>query len=233
MHSKISSAKFAFCSGLVVITSTNQKCFQGETMSTYLGHGYIITPCVFARFNYLYMLYIPAHKSSFESNWFRAKESNTINSVQRGSGTLIFCSANVQPLSNTVHYTSRMPVGVAGLITPWNLPLYLLTFKIAPAIATGNTVVAKPSEMTSVTAWLLGRVLNEAGKVGLRLYFTMTINSSSPPPPPTHPKKKNLARDNDNHLNNFVLSIRCFQYHSNFKKRSLMLCSQHCTCLWS
>uniref|UniRef100_W5NH96 2-aminomuconic semialdehyde dehydrogenase n=2 Tax=Lepisosteus oculatus TaxID=7918 RepID=W5NH96_LEPOC len=60
-------------------------------------------------------------------------------------------------------YTVRSPVGVAGLISPWNLPLYLLTWKIAPAIATGNTVVAKPSEMTSVTAWMMCKLLDEAG----------------------------------------------------------------------
>ncbi|XP_010290906.1 PREDICTED: aldehyde dehydrogenase family 8 member A1 isoform X3 [Phaethon lepturus] len=62
-----------------------------------------------------------------------------------------------------VHYTSRAPVGVAGLISPWNLPLYLLTWKIAPAIACGNTVVAKPSEMTSVTAWMMCKLLEKAG----------------------------------------------------------------------
>ncbi|XP_054252169.1 2-aminomuconic semialdehyde dehydrogenase isoform X3 [Indicator indicator] len=62
-----------------------------------------------------------------------------------------------------VHYTLRTPVGVAGLISPWNLPLYLLTWKIAPAIACGNTVVAKPSEMTSVTAWMMCKLLEKAG----------------------------------------------------------------------
>ena len=62
-----------------------------------------------------------------------------------------------------VNYTTHNPVGVAGLISPWNLPLYLLTFKLAPAIAAGNTVVCKPSEMTSVTAWMFAGVLNEAG----------------------------------------------------------------------
>lgn len=64
---------------------------------------------------------------------------------------------------SAINYTTHTPVGVAGLISPWNLPLYLLTFKIAPAIAAGNTVVCKPSEMTSVTAWMLASVLNEAG----------------------------------------------------------------------
>nr|XP_046228349.1 2-aminomuconic semialdehyde dehydrogenase isoform X1 [Scatophagus argus] len=62
-----------------------------------------------------------------------------------------------------LNYTIRCPVGVAGLISPWNLPLYLLTWKIAPAIATGNTVVAKPSEMTSVTAWMMCKLMQQAG----------------------------------------------------------------------
>ncbi|XP_043818999.1 2-aminomuconic semialdehyde dehydrogenase [Dromiciops gliroides] len=62
-----------------------------------------------------------------------------------------------------MHYTVRSPVGIAGLISPWNLPLYLLTWKIAPAIAAGNTVIAKPSEMTSVTAWMLCKLLHKAG----------------------------------------------------------------------
>uniref|UniRef100_A0A4X1VDQ2 Aldehyde dehydrogenase domain-containing protein n=1 Tax=Sus scrofa TaxID=9823 RepID=A0A4X1VDQ2_PIG len=62
-----------------------------------------------------------------------------------------------------LHYTVRTPVGIAGLISPWNLPLYLLTWKIAPAIAAGNTVIAKPSELTSVTAWMMCKFLEKAG----------------------------------------------------------------------
>jgi aminomuconate-semialdehyde/2-hydroxymuconate-6-semialdehyde dehydrogenase len=62
-----------------------------------------------------------------------------------------------------LNYTLRRPRGVAGLISPWNLPLYLLTWKIAPALATGNTAVAKPSELTPTTAHLLGRVAERAG----------------------------------------------------------------------
>jgi aminomuconate-semialdehyde/2-hydroxymuconate-6-semialdehyde dehydrogenase len=68
-----------------------------------------------------------------------------------------------RPTQAALNYTYRSPVGVAGLISPWNLPLYLLTWKIAPAIATGNTVVCKPSELTPMTAYLLGELLNEAG----------------------------------------------------------------------
>ncbi len=65
--------------------------------------------------------------------------------------------------SGAIHYTYHAPVGIAGLISPWNLPLYLLTWKIAPAIAYGNTVICKPSELTPMTAYMLGEILNEAG----------------------------------------------------------------------
>ena len=71
--------------------------------------------------------------------------------------------STVLPEMDAINYTCSSPVGVAGLICPWNLPLYLLTFKIAPAIAAGCTVVCKPSEMTSLTAYLLAKVMNEAG----------------------------------------------------------------------
>lgn len=62
-----------------------------------------------------------------------------------------------------LNYTLRQPVGVAGLIAPWNLPLYLMTWKIAPALACGNTVVCKPSEFTSKTCFLLAQILIDAG----------------------------------------------------------------------
>ena len=61
------------------------------------------------------------------------------------------------------NYTVRQPRGIAGLISPWNLPLYLLSWKIAPAIACGNTTVAKPSELTPMTACLLCEICREAG----------------------------------------------------------------------
>ena len=62
-----------------------------------------------------------------------------------------------------LNYTLRQPLGVAGLISPWNLPLYLLSWKIAPAIAAGNTCVAKPSELTPLTAHRLAELSLEAG----------------------------------------------------------------------
>lgn len=63
----------------------------------------------------------------------------------------------------TVNYTLRKPLGVVGCISPWNLPLYLFTWKIAPALASGNCVVAKPSEVTPMTAFLLGQWAKEVG----------------------------------------------------------------------
>ncbi len=64
---------------------------------------------------------------------------------------------------DAINYTLRQPLGVVGCISPWNLPLYLFTWKIAPAIAAGNCVVAKPSEVTPMTAYLLGEICTEAG----------------------------------------------------------------------
>jgi aminomuconate-semialdehyde/2-hydroxymuconate-6-semialdehyde dehydrogenase len=65
--------------------------------------------------------------------------------------------------STAINYTLRQPLGVVGLISPWNLPLYLLSWKIAPAIAAGNTCVAKPSEMTPLTANRLAELSLDAG----------------------------------------------------------------------
>ncbi|MGB0915671.1 MAG: aldehyde dehydrogenase [Crocinitomicaceae bacterium] len=62
-----------------------------------------------------------------------------------------------------INYTVRKPIGIVGCISPWNLPLYLFSWKIAPALAAGNCIVAKPSEVTPYTAYLLGKVAQEAG----------------------------------------------------------------------
>ena len=65
--------------------------------------------------------------------------------------------------SQTINYTLRSPIGIVGCISPWNLPLYLFTWKIAPALATGNCVIAKPSELTPYTATLFAEICIEAG----------------------------------------------------------------------
>ncbi|MCX5691341.1 MAG: aldehyde dehydrogenase [Planctomycetota bacterium] len=86
------------------------------------------------------------------------------HAVQHGSGEFHdFDGAGTPGGVRATNYTLRSPRGVAGCISPWNLPLYLLTWKLAPALATGNTVVAKPSEVTPLTASMLGALANEAG----------------------------------------------------------------------
>ncbi len=79
------------------------------------------------------------------------------------TGILHFASETHSMEDSALNYTLRNPIGVVGCISPWNLPLYLFTWKIAPALAAGNTVVAKPSEITPMTAYLLSEICIEAG----------------------------------------------------------------------
>jgi aminomuconate-semialdehyde/2-hydroxymuconate-6-semialdehyde dehydrogenase len=79
------------------------------------------------------------------------------------SAALQFSSESHYMNGDSINYTLRQPLGVVGCISPWNLPLYLFTWKIAPALAAGCTVVAKPSEVTPLTAYLLSQVCREAG----------------------------------------------------------------------
>ncbi len=65
--------------------------------------------------------------------------------------------------NHAINYTLRQPIGVVGCISPWNLPLYLFSWKIAPALASGNCVIAKPSEITPMTAFLLSDICMQAG----------------------------------------------------------------------
>ena len=91
--------------------------------------------------------------------------------IPRASSNFRFFATAILHTENEAHmmdgvafnYTLRQPCGIVGLISPWNLPLYLLSWKIAPAIACGNTAVAKPSELTPMTAFLLCEICREAG----------------------------------------------------------------------
>jgi aminomuconate-semialdehyde/2-hydroxymuconate-6-semialdehyde dehydrogenase len=74
-----------------------------------------------------------------------------------------FASESHAMESGAINYTLRSPLGVVGCISPWNLPLYLFTWKIAPALAAGNSVVAKPSELTPMTAYRFSELCIEAG----------------------------------------------------------------------
>jgi aminomuconate-semialdehyde/2-hydroxymuconate-6-semialdehyde dehydrogenase len=79
------------------------------------------------------------------------------------TGIMHFSTDSHNMEDKAINYTLRQPVGVVGCISPWNLPLYLFTWKIAPALAAGNCVVAKPSEVTPMTAYLLSIICRKAG----------------------------------------------------------------------
>ena len=78
------------------------------------------------------------------------------------TGIMHFATESHNMEDKAVNYTLRQPIGIVGCISPWNLPLYLFTWKIAPALAAGNCVIAKPSEVTPVTAFLLSKICKEA-----------------------------------------------------------------------
>lgn len=91
--------------------------------------------------------------------------------IPRAVSNLKFFATAIQHFASESHYmegvginyTTRKPIGIVGCISPWNLPLYLFTWKIAPALAAGNCVIAKPSEVTPMTAYMLSEVCAEAG----------------------------------------------------------------------
>ena len=97
--------------------------------------------------------------------WLARNEMNRAAQNFRffATASMQFASESHAMEDKAINYTLRQPIGVVGCISPWNLPLYLFTWKIAPAIAAGNAVVAKPSEFTPVTAFLLCELCNEAG----------------------------------------------------------------------
>ena len=91
--------------------------------------------------------------------------------IPRASSNFRFFATGIMHMSaeshnmedKAINYTLRQPIGVVGCISPWNLPLYLFTWKIAPALAAGNCVIAKPSEVTPMTGYLLSLICKEAG----------------------------------------------------------------------
>ncbi|TDR23621.1 aldehyde dehydrogenase [Marinicella litoralis] len=92
-----------------------------------------------------------------------------------------------------INYTLRDPLGVVACISPWNLPLYLFTWKIAPALATGNTVVAKPSEITPMSAYLFAKLCIEAGLPAGVLNIIHGTGQSIGAPLTIHPKIKAIS----------------------------------------
>ncbi|MCW8877478.1 MAG: aldehyde dehydrogenase [Kangiellaceae bacterium] len=92
-----------------------------------------------------------------------------------------------------VNYTLRDPIGIVGCISPWNLPLYLFTWKIAPALATGNCVIAKPSEITPMTAYLFSKLCIQVGIPKGVLNILHGTGPSIGGPMVEHPKIKAIS----------------------------------------
>lgn len=104
------------------------------------------------------------------------------------AGAILHDSDKVHEMDGmAINYTLREPLGVAACISPWNLPLYLLTWKVAPALAAGNTVVAKPSEVTPMTAYLFSKICIEAGLPKGVLNIVHGLGSKVGDPLTTHP----------------------------------------------
>ena len=104
------------------------------------------------------------------------------------AGAILHDSSQMHEMDGmAINYTLRQPVGVAACISPWNLPLYLLTWKIAPALAACNTVVAKPSEVTPMTAYLFSKICIEAGLPKGVLNIVHGLGSKTGDPLTTHP----------------------------------------------
>ncbi len=117
------------------------------------------------------------------------------------------------------NFTLRQPLGVVGCISPWNLPLYLFTWKIAPALATGNCVVAKPSELTPMTAYLLSKACMEAGLPAGVLNIVHGTGPKAGEPIVTHSKVKAISFTGGTKTGKRIASLAAPE----FKKISLEL----------
>lgn len=104
-----------------------------------------------------------------------------------------FASESHEMPGQAINYTLRQPLGIVACISPWNLPLYLFTWKIAPALATGNCVIAKPSELSPTTAWRLGEICQKAGLPPGVLNILQGYGSEIGEPLVVHPKVKAVS----------------------------------------
>ena len=121
--------------------------------------------------------------------------------IYRASSNIRFFAQAITQFSSESHamgdeainYTLRDPIGIVGCISPWNLPLYLFTWKIAPALAAGNAVIAKPSEITPMTAFLFSKICIEAGLPAGVLNILHGTGLSIGNPLTAHPKIKAIS----------------------------------------
>jgi aminomuconate-semialdehyde/2-hydroxymuconate-6-semialdehyde dehydrogenase len=130
-----------------------------------------------------------------------------------------FASESHQTDTRAINYTLRQPVGIVGCISPWNLPLYLFSWKIAPALAAGNCVVAKPSEFTPYTAYLLGRICNKAGLPAGVLNVVHGLGASCGQAIVDHPEVKAISFTGGTATGKHIASVAAPM----FKKLSLEL----------
>ena len=122
-------------------------------------------------------------------------------------------------MTQAINYTLRKPLGVVGLITPWNLPLYLLSWKTAPALAMGNTIVAKPSEMTPTTATLLAEIIAQESPVPNIFHVVHGYGPEAGAPIVEHPLVKAISFTGGTSTGKMVAATAASQ----FKKVSLEL----------
>ena len=130
-----------------------------------------------------------------------------------------FASESHNMEGQAINYTLRQPIGVVGCISPWNLPLYLFTWKIAPALAAGNCVVAKPSEITPMTAFLLSKLCMEAGLPAGVLNIVHGLGTKVGSALVSHPKIKAISFTGGTSTGKHIASVAAPM----FKKLSLEL----------
>jgi len=135
------------------------------------------------------------------------------------TGIMHFASESHHMEDKAVNYTLRQPIGIVGCISPWNLPLYLFTWKIAPAIAAGNCVIAKPSEITPVTAFLLSKICKEAGLPSGVLNIIHGTGASAGEAIVSHPAVKAISFTGSTRAGERIAAIAA----PKFKKLSLEL----------
>jgi aminomuconate-semialdehyde/2-hydroxymuconate-6-semialdehyde dehydrogenase len=136
-----------------------------------------------------------------------------------GTAALHFASEAHIMEDSAINYTNRKPIGVVGCISPWNLPLYLFTWKIAPALAAGNCVIAKPSEITPMTAFLLSEICIEAGLPEGVLNIVHGLGAKTGNAIVSHPKIKAISFTGGTKTGAHIASVAAPM----FKKLSLEL----------
>lgn len=147
--------------------------------------------------------------------------------IPRASANIrFFATAILHNASESYHmeegftnYTIKHPIGVVGCISPWNLPLYLFTWKIAPAIASGNCVVAKPSEVTPMTAYLFSKLCIEAGLPAGVLNIVHGLGANAGDAIVSHPQVKAISFTGGTTTGR-IIAKKCAEQ---FKKTSLEL----------